>query len=193
MASGTGNLPNQNMDFTPFDILTAEEMDDLVENIESLADGSGIGDGAIGTDTLAQSAVTPDKLDTGAAYAYSNDAGTRANSSFGALTGGGTNPSVTVDVPNTGMVFLSFGADAYSSTTNELCEISVSTSGANSGVAIPAVAIRVGTNSGNPYTTGFTSQLLTGLTPGSTTFALVYRAFGTGNFRNRKLLVIPLG
>lgn len=47
MASGTGNLPNPGMDFTPFDILTAEEMDDLVENIESLADGTGIGDGAL--------------------------------------------------------------------------------------------------------------------------------------------------
>lgn len=47
MASGTGNLPNQNMTFSPFAILTAEELNDLVENIESLADGSGIGDAAI--------------------------------------------------------------------------------------------------------------------------------------------------
>lgn len=47
MATGTGNLPNQNMSFSPFAILTAEEMNDLVENIESLADGSGIGDVAI--------------------------------------------------------------------------------------------------------------------------------------------------
>lgn len=52
MASGTGNLPNPGMDFTPFDILTAEEMDDLVENIESLADGSGIGDGAVTSDKI---------------------------------------------------------------------------------------------------------------------------------------------
>ena len=40
MASGTGNLPNQGMVFTPFDILTAEEQNQLVENIESLADGT---------------------------------------------------------------------------------------------------------------------------------------------------------
>lgn len=35
------SLPNPGMSFTPFDPLTASEMNDLVENIESLADGSG--------------------------------------------------------------------------------------------------------------------------------------------------------
>lgn len=47
MATGTGNLPNPTMSFSPFAILTAEEMNDLVENIESLADGTGIGDGSV--------------------------------------------------------------------------------------------------------------------------------------------------
>lgn len=41
-------LPNPSMSFSPFAILTAEEMNDLVENIEALADGSGLDDGAIG-------------------------------------------------------------------------------------------------------------------------------------------------
>lgn len=35
-------LPNPGMDFTAFDTLPAASLDDLVENIESLADGSGI-------------------------------------------------------------------------------------------------------------------------------------------------------
>lgn len=35
-------LPNTGMDFTAFDALTATQMDDLVENIEALADGSGL-------------------------------------------------------------------------------------------------------------------------------------------------------
>lgn len=52
MATGTGNLPNQDMSFSPFAILTAEEMNDLVENIESLADGSGVGDGAVTAEKL---------------------------------------------------------------------------------------------------------------------------------------------
>jgi hypothetical protein len=63
MATGTGNLPNPSMAFTPFDILLAEELNDLVENIESLATGSGIGDGSIGTSDLANSAVTSAKVD----------------------------------------------------------------------------------------------------------------------------------
>lgn len=46
-------LPNPGMDFVPFDVLTAEEMDDLVENIESLADGTGFDAGAIGASDLA--------------------------------------------------------------------------------------------------------------------------------------------
>lgn len=83
MASGTGNLPNQGMDFTPFDILTAEEMDDLVENIESLADGSGIGD----------EAVTPEKRSGGFAVGVISGAtlGTTGNK---AITGLGFTPKL---------------------------------------------------------------------------------------------------
>ena len=44
-------LPNPDQEFTPFDPLPASELNDLVENIEALADGSGL-------DALA---VTPDK------------------------------------------------------------------------------------------------------------------------------------
>lgn len=40
-------LPNTSMSFSPFAILTAEEMNDLVENIESLSDGSGLEDGSV--------------------------------------------------------------------------------------------------------------------------------------------------
>lgn len=63
MATGTGNLPNPGMSFSPFAILTAEEQNNLVENIESLATGTGIGDGAIGTSDLANAAVTKEKID----------------------------------------------------------------------------------------------------------------------------------
>lgn len=62
MATGTGNLPNQDMSFSPFAILTAEEMNDLVENIESLADGSGVGDGAVTNAKLATDSVSTAKV-----------------------------------------------------------------------------------------------------------------------------------
>jgi hypothetical protein len=47
MATGTGNLPNPGQDAVPFTTLTAEFYDNTIENIESLATGTGIGDGAI--------------------------------------------------------------------------------------------------------------------------------------------------
>jgi hypothetical protein len=55
MATGTGNLPNPSMSFSPFAILTAQELNDLVENIESTATGVGIGDGAITSVKLIES------------------------------------------------------------------------------------------------------------------------------------------
>ena len=45
-------LPNPSMSFSPFAILTAEEMNDLVENIESLSSGVGIGNSTITTPKL---------------------------------------------------------------------------------------------------------------------------------------------
>lgn len=46
-------LPNDNMNFVALDELSAEEMNDLVENIEALADGSGLEDGSVGQSALA--------------------------------------------------------------------------------------------------------------------------------------------
>ena len=40
-------LPNPGMDAVPFTPLTAEFLDDMIENIESLSSGTGIGDGSI--------------------------------------------------------------------------------------------------------------------------------------------------
>lgn len=40
-------LPNPAMTFSPFAILTAEEMNDISENIDALATGSGLNDGSI--------------------------------------------------------------------------------------------------------------------------------------------------
>lgn len=59
------------MTFSPFAILTAEEMNDIVENIEALSAGTGFAIEAIDTDTLAESAVTADKTDFGGNYSTS--------------------------------------------------------------------------------------------------------------------------
>lgn len=49
-------LPNPAMSFSPFAILTAEEMNNLVENDQALADGSGFNTGAIPASALQASA-----------------------------------------------------------------------------------------------------------------------------------------
>lgn len=42
------SLPNPGMSFTPFAVLPASELNDIVENIEALADGTGFDAGAVG-------------------------------------------------------------------------------------------------------------------------------------------------
>lgn len=54
------SLPYPSMVFVPLDILTAEEMNQIVGNIESLAAGTGLADGAI----------TSDKIDSTTLNAY---------------------------------------------------------------------------------------------------------------------------
>ena len=55
-------LPNPGMDAVPFTPLTAEFLDDMIENIQALSAGTGLANGAITTNTLAESAVTSQKL-----------------------------------------------------------------------------------------------------------------------------------
>lgn len=59
MASGINNLPTPGMTFSPFDPLTAEEQNQIVENVESLADGTGIGDGAVTASKLDLTTLVP--------------------------------------------------------------------------------------------------------------------------------------
>lgn len=53
------SLPNPSMDFSAFDTLPAASLDDLVENIEALADGSGLDDGAVTNAKLATGVGQP--------------------------------------------------------------------------------------------------------------------------------------
>lgn len=55
-------LPYPSMNFVPLDILTAAEMNQLVANITSLSNGTGLANGSVGTNQIAPTAVTPDKL-----------------------------------------------------------------------------------------------------------------------------------
>lgn len=177
-------LPNLAMSFSPFAILTAEEMNDLVENIEALSDGSGLADGA----------VTPNKLDTGADAAYTANAGTTTSTSYtSTLTSGGTNPAVTVTVGANGLALVSVKAGLANSGADGTAWVSFAVSGASTVAASDANAVNSRlTTATATQNLGFT-LLLTGLTPGSTTFTMQYRTgSNTGTFSNRHLAVVPL-
>lgn len=47
MATGIGNLPYTMPPVSPFDVITSQAENERIANIESLADGTGIGDNAI--------------------------------------------------------------------------------------------------------------------------------------------------
>lgn len=48
MATGIGNLPYTMPNVSPFDTITAQETNERIANIKAVADGSGIGDAAVG-------------------------------------------------------------------------------------------------------------------------------------------------
>ena len=88
------NLPNPSMSFSPFAILTAEEMNNIIENINSLADGTGFDAGAIGKADIASAAVDQSKIDfTNFIKVYSV-----ANQSAVPATGGTGAVIATIDI-----------------------------------------------------------------------------------------------
>jgi hypothetical protein len=100
MASGTDNLPNQDMEFNPFDPLPASQLNDMVENIEAVADGSGIGDEAITTAALGQGAVTSRNLSSDIVFSYA-----------------GSNASTNLVLTHDAKVLFMFSANISNSTT----------------------------------------------------------------------------
>lgn len=52
MATGTGNLPYPMSPVSPFDVITSQAENERIANIESLADGTGIGDKSVTADKI---------------------------------------------------------------------------------------------------------------------------------------------
>jgi len=175
------SLPNPGMNFTAFDVLPAADLNDMVANIEALADGSGLDDGA----------VTADKLGLGGQSADVVTGQSTTSTSFTNLTTSG--PAVTVTVPTSGKVLLSFTARLRNSDVNGGAAVGVNVTGANT-IAPEDDVYNISSTASADNTGSFTKQL-TGLTPGSTTFTLQYRRQGgtTATFARRNITVIPLG
>jgi hypothetical protein len=122
--------------------------------------------------------------------AYTADTGTRASASAGALTGGGTNPTVTLVTGTTALIHIacnSFGTSGNNAT------MSYAVSGASTIASSIDNAIEMyfsGNSVGNAW--GI-SLIMSGLTAGTNTFTLEYSAnTGTASFRRRRISVVGI-
>lgn len=174
-------LPFPSMNFTAFDILTAAEMNQLVDNIEALADGTGLADGII----------NPNKLSLGAQQAVVATGQTTTSTSFTDLATTTDTVTVTIGVNGLALVIISSRINNSDSAAGGF--VGVALSGANTAAASDANSLNMRNSSGAPDSQTSWIYLATGLSSGSTTFKLKYRVTaGTGTFTNRRITVIPL-
>jgi hypothetical protein len=120
--------------------------------------------------------------------AFTDSNGTRALTNYGTLTGGGTNPSVTLVTGTTALIRLR--ADTYNDTLNGYVLVSVAVSGAGTVAASDAYSLTIKNSVAVFQIATGTQYVLGGLTAGTNTFTLNYRVnAGTGNFNNRGITV----
>ena len=67
------SLPHPNIVFTPLTTITAQDHNNQMANVASLADGTGVNDGAIVGSKLKNSTVTADKIDSTTILSYKNN------------------------------------------------------------------------------------------------------------------------
>lgn len=102
--------------------------------------------------------------------------------------------SVTVTVPASGVVEVTWDAHARNSSAGAELIGSVALSGANTVTASDDHSFYLRPPTADYITSVTKTHLFTGLTPGSTTFTVKYRVGGgTGTFSRRQLIVRPGG
>ena len=177
------SLPQDNSPLVAFDPLPASDLNNMRTNIGALSAGTGLEDGA----------VTAGKLGLGAKTAVVETSQTRTSSTFGDLSTPG--PAVTVNIGAGGQALVTIYSNITNSSAGHSTGVSFDVSGANTQAATTSIyyLAQIASGSSDAMRAGAT-WLLTGLTPGSTTFTLKYRASGgTGTFNDRVITVIPLG
>jgi hypothetical protein len=116
------------------------------------------------------------------------DNGTTTSSSYGTLTGGGTNPSVTLVTGTTALVFISgWIANSNTATGNR---IGVAVSGATTLAASDDFCVYQDVATANYNLSNGYHYVITGLTAGTNTFTLNYKTTsGTSSVSRRSLTV----
>ena len=118
-----------------------------------------------------------------------NTSETTTSAAYVGLT---TAQTVTVNVPASGSVVIFLSSYASNNTAGVSCYASVALSGANTLAASDANGTEYITSDANYRDRRSVATVLTGLTPGSTTFTMQFRTgTGTATFRDRELVVIP--
>jgi hypothetical protein len=122
--------------------------------------------------------------------AETDDNGTTTSGTYTAtLTGGGTNPSVTLTTGTTAIVSMRAQAGTEGSGGFIFAQTSFAVSGATTVAASDRFSLQSGNDPIRPSGFGATF-IITGLTAGTNTFTMQYkRNAGTGNFSNREIIV----
>jgi len=163
----------------------------------SAVTSTALADNSVTTAKILNSNVTPDKLATGAAKAYVATGESTSSTTYTDLTT--TTDTVTVTVGVNGVALVSVFAYGNNNSNNAISYLSFAVSGAttiSAGVGAsgtPDILVQQPSGqNGNNYTYSATI-LVTGLTPGSTTFKMKYKVSGgTGLFNQRYISVVPL-
>lgn len=141
---------------------------------------------------VANASITPNKLALGAAYAtVATSQGTTSLSYVDLATAG---PAVTVTIGSNGLALVIISAEFVQSVANDYADMSFAISGATTRAAGAPYHVFYQAYANSSNHRGSNSVLVTGLTPGSTTFTCKYRAIvgGTATFLNREISVLPL-
>lgn len=174
------------------DAVTAASVNNQINTIVNDYNGNitsaNLASNSVTTAKIINAAVTADKLATGAA---TNTVSTLQTTTSATMTDLSTvGPTVTVTIGANGMALVTVSAYQFNSGANETY-MGYAISGASTVAAVIETHSVVST--GTTASRFSLTELITGLTPGSTTFTAKYAAAaGTGSFRSRIISVIPL-
>lgn len=197
-AADTGSAIGDVVEMNP----TASWANDLVTNVlthakqdgtlkDSIVTTTALADSSVTTSKILDSAVSSSKLATGASSATVATSQTTSSTSYADLATVG--PAATVTVGANGLAFVTVGCSAGHGSTDLPTSMSFAISGASTVAAGTWGALVQRLTTATAQGSSSWSVLVTGLTPGSTTFTAKYRvSAGTGTFVERYISVIPL-
>ncbi len=177
------SLPNPSMTFTPFDPLPASDLNDLVENDQALAAGTGLDNLAVTTSKLALGAVIPEKLDLSTIGVLTGWSGSAFGSTETSL--GSTNVVIPTGCTKVLIVGTARLQSADAGTRDITARVRY-----DGGTAYTALSYFTATSQFAGSSVAFTDIL--SVTAGTKAFALMARSSsGTSTSSVGKILIIP--